>query len=412
MSLFFKSPIWSIEKFEAYLHQTSENIRRYRQVEQSAELQQLRELEKIVTTKEFQDNKMYLLKRKYKKTEQYENLHRFEKASKSGAVHDYLQLKAIAELNEKQSAQLAKLEIKQAVQDYLRLKDVVADEKFKQENAFWANPKRWYTTPESKQDERYTELINNADIQFFLHADSEELARWESYVQQWADNVDTDLAASDWRPGFAYKTKAMKANHSFVHELQAYNGGQNTSRIGKVMTIQVKHQSKTQAAWDEKLGFVAKDFAYTSDVIQTADKMRMNGGLIRFKVRCVGSANHVICLKNEDKLPIITLFQSNGKKVQMGIKTDRVDNMVLIKKIKPQKWNYIHLAWTKQELIWFVNNYEVLRMPNSIGNMSLFLQAQSFVREQKKLTGIEGQIEIANMAVYTIDDKFNYLVKA
>lgn len=67
MSLFFKSPIWSIEKFEAYLHQTSENIRRYRQVEQSAELQQLRELEKIVTTKEFQDNKMYLLKRKYKK---------------------------------------------------------------------------------------------------------------------------------------------------------------------------------------------------------------------------------------------------------------------------------------------------------------------------------------------------------
>lgn len=412
MSLFFfKSPIWSTEKFETYVLQMNENVRRYRKVEQSSELKEVLELEKIVTTKEFKDNKKFLLKRKYRKTEECQNSRRFQKVSLSADVHKYNRLSALQERDEKQQAKLSKLQSKQAVQDYIRLKDVIASEQFKKDNAFWSNPRRWYTTEECKQDERYTELMGMSDIQFFLHADAEDIARWETYAEQWSDNVDKDLAASDWKAGFAYKGKAMKAFHSFVNERQAYNEGNNISRIGKVMKIQVRYQNKTQAAWNEKLGFVSKDFEYTSDVAQTAEKLRISGGMLCIKVRCAGGANHVVCLKNEDKLPIITLFQSNGQKVQMGIQTESGKKLENIKGFKPQEWHFITLVWNKNELIWFVNNHQVLRMPNTLGNVSLFLQAQSFISEQQKKVDLEGQLELTTMSLHAVDEKFNYLVK-
>ena len=47
------------------------------------------------------------------------------------------------------------------VQEYLKLQAEVESAEFKQADAFWRNPRRWYDTPECKQDTRYAELAKN-----------------------------------------------------------------------------------------------------------------------------------------------------------------------------------------------------------------------------------------------------------
>lgn len=47
------------------------------------------------------------------------------------------------------------------------------------------------------------------------------------------------------------------------------------------------------------------------------------------------------------------------------------------------------LEWSKNELIWYVNNYEVYRTQNNVPQEELFLTFNSFIAEsQKPSTGV------------------------
>jgi beta-glucanase (GH16 family) len=159
-----------------------------------------------------------------------------------------------------------------------------------------------------------------------------------------------------------------------------------------------KNEHVTAPAWDPKKGFINKDFEYTSDIIQTADAFRQKEGMFMVKLRTEGDIHHAVWLGSGKKLPMISLFHFNGKRITMGNYKEKGFDGTTLSGISPTKYYIYTLRWTERELIWFVNNLEVYRTSYNLPKEPLFLALSSFIDEQQK--AMEGTLNVAWIRVY------------
>ena len=436
MNLFFKKltgQFHSTERMERHIMEEEARIARYRQVEQSAELKEYFELKKIVESKEFQQKKYNLTHTKYKSTPTYEKVRRhkellhnkqlqlFLEIENSQRLKDYLafrksenyvKLQSNKEIrNSLELKQMAMFEKSKEYKAYLTYRDSklpaqfkelsaeVATPEYKQQHAFWSNPNRWKTTEEYQQEVRYKRLAAMTDIIFFTQQNPKEIEDLEKWKTIFTDEFSwSRLADSVWKPGFAYDNPKVLHQHSFANEKQANNGGNNVGTVDDKLTLFTKQEKVTAPAWDPKKGFINKDFDYTSDVIQTADKFRQQGGLFMAKVRVQGHIHHAIWLGSGKKLPMISLFHYTGRNITVGNYTEKGFNGEVIRGISAYKYYIYSLRWTENELIWYVNNTEVFRTRNNVPKEKLYLAISSFIAENQRPS--EGHLNVAWIRVF------------
>ncbi len=438
MNLFFKKlfgQLHTTEKFEQHITDAGSAVQRYRQIEQSNDWKEYQLLHEVVTAAIFQEKKKQLITTPYKKTKHHALLKELSELKKNKKLQAFLAVKNSAVLKDflffRNSPEYVKLSDKALVKTsddlkrwadfeksneykaylgmknsplparYEELQKLTADEVFQQENIFWENKNRWVTTEEYKQEIRYKQLAESPDIQFFLKQNKQIIEAHEAYTPTFADEFDWKrITDSSWQAGFAYASPMLKRHHSFVNEQQAYNEGKNCGTINGVFTLVTKEESVTASAWDEKRGFINKDFAYTSDVVTTAEQFRQKEGLFMAKVRCSGAINHVAWMGSDKKLPLVKLFHFNGKKLYVGNTTLNGFVGEQIKGINPQEFYIYSIVWNRNELIWYVNNLEVYRTANNLPQEALYLAFSSFIPAGQHPA--EGKIEADWVRVYTI----------
>jgi beta-glucanase (GH16 family) len=196
----------------------------------------------------------------------------------------------------------------------------------------------------------------------------------------------------------------MKDGHSRTNEHQAYNGGKNTFFVDGRMDLEIREESKKALAWDEKKGFVEHVFNYTADVMNTKEAFSQEGGMFMAKVRSQGAGHHFFGLSTgKTNAPMIALYHYNGKNHQLGyINGDHTQLRDLSGMLRTQ-YNVYVLRWTKNELIWYVNNMEILRLPNRLPKEPMFMIAQSWLPKAEK--GGQGKLKIQWARVYrSVDD--------
>ena len=441
MNLFFKKltgQLHSTDRMERRMMAEEERIARYRQVEQSKELKEYLELKKIVESKEFRQNKYNLIHTKYKSTPTYETIRRYKELlhdkslqlylemENSQRLKDFLEFRASENYVKLQSKkevrnslelrQMAEFEKSKEYKSYLRYRDSklpaqfkalvaeVATDEYKKRHAFWSNPKRWKTTDEYQQEVRFKRLAAMTDIIFYLQQDRNAIERMEEWKEVFTDEFDWQrLSDSSWKAGFAYDNPKLLRNHSFANEQQANNGGKNVGTIDGKLHLFTKNEKVTAPAWDVKKGFFNKDFDYTSDIIQTADKFRLNHGMIMAKVRVEGRIHHAIWLGTGKKLPMVSMFHFNGKHITMGNYGEKGFDGTTVRGINPGAFYIYTLNWTEKELVWYVNNVEVYRTSRNVPKEKLFLAISSFIDEHQRAQ--EGQINISWIRVFAKDEK-------
>lgn len=234
---------------EKKIAQVKADIARYRQVEKSAELQAYNELKPIVESNEFQANK-----RMYP-----------EQVVPAKALFRGLKL--------------------------------------------WLAARAWKNTEDGQKEAKYNALCKNADILYFLNQNARQIAEWES----WKTLLDEDFADSkNWDNGIFLTAKGLKSDISYANEEAAMNGGKNTT-FGKGLTIEVLKQGNLASAWDEKRGFIRKEFSYTGDTLHTGKHFTMTEGTIVAKVRFTGKADAALFLTAGDKTKPIVIAKNEGK---------------------------------------------------------------------------------------------------
>ena len=342
----------STKQFEQWLQDQAEIAVRYRKIEKSALLAEYNTLKEVVESAEFQAKKTRLTTTRYADTQEGGTMALYNSLKWNMAVILYNLLKKEA------------WKEKPEVVQYLELAAQIQTPAFQEANAFWKNPKRWLTTPESQQEKRYKELVKHADIVFFFQHTEQEIAELESYKMVWAAEFETQMS-SVWQTGFLYPSKDFKADHSHVGELQAYVQGRNTQVANRVLTISTKKEKTTAAAWHPTKGMIMHEFAYTSDVWHTTAAVAPKSGVLQAKVRLAGKAKHILCLT-----------KANAKKALHLLPAD--------KQVKDAIYT---LVWNEKEMINYVNNVEVARSQNPLAGEALHLLLRSYLPENVKGTG-------------------------
>ncbi len=350
--------------FEQWLQEQAQTIVRYRQIEKGNILAEYNALKKVVESTEFQTKKKELTTTHYADTQEGKTMAAYKSLKWNTSVMLYNLLKKEAY---KEKAEVA---------EYLALSEKIQTPEFQQANAFWKNPKRWFTTPESQQEKRYNELVKHADIVFFFAHTEQEVAELESYNMVWAEEFETARLADVWQTGFLYPSKELKANHSHVNEGQAYTQGKNTQVANRVLTIQTKKEKITAPAWHPTKGMVMHPFAYTSDVWHTTQAVAPKAGVLQTKVRLAGKAKHMLCLTSAQAQKALTILPSN----------------------KQEKEAIYTLVWNEKEVINYVNDIEVARGKNTLADQNLHVLLRSYLPEGQKGTG---KMEIDWIRVYT-----------
>ena len=290
-----------------------------------------------------------------------------------------------------------------AVKEYKALLAETSTEDFQTRRAFWSNSKRWYTTPESQQDARYTELKETEDIRFFLAQDPKQIVEWERYKL----TMNDDFALSNWQngnwaAGFYYSNPNLKTDHSYVNEQQANNHGKNVQVQDSVLSVEVRKEEATASAWHPVKGFVPQDFHYTGDVVQTGKKFQQTEGLFMAKVRFSGGANAAMYLGAGERLPIITLAQWNGKQVAAGVRNNNgketAGKQELLQGAKAGNWLIYSVMVTEKEIAWYVNNQEVMRVPNTTNGIAFYPAIAAYLPDQTKPA--VGKVEVDWVKAY------------
>ena len=424
----------STEAFEKAIHDMQERVKRWRAIEKSPELAEYKELKKIVESSDFQEAKNELINRKYKDTQEGRKMMEYEALSNSSSIRRYRRALKDEEFQAflafRETEDFAKIKsVKQVLTDpmirkynllyyssyyknYLKvlnspdlkrlaeLEEEVHKEDFQKRHALWADTKRWQHSDQYKTFARYQELANSDDIKFFFESREEKI----DWAELFRPTFDDDMSSSkNWKAGFGYANPAMKDGHSRTSERQAYNGGKNTFFVEGRMDLETREESKKAIAWDEKKGFTEHVFEYTSDVMNTKDIFMQESGMFMAKVRSQGAGHHFFGL-GTGKLnnPMIALYHYNGKNHQMGLVNGSKTEMADLTGMLRSMYYVYTFRWTKNELIWYVNNMEILRLPNRLPKEAMFFYAQSWLPMNEK--GGAGKLKIQWARAYKAVD--------
>ena len=420
----------STEQFEKTIHDMQERVKRWRQIEKSPELAEYQKLRKIVESSDFKERKNELVNRKYQDTDEgkkmiaYRNIvesreyRRYQEALTDPVFQDFLKFREteeFAKINSLKERLLNSLYRKyyslynsSYYKNYMKmlnapeLKQVAVLEKeiktedFQTRHALWADAKRWQHSDEYKTEQRFLELANSDDIKFYFQSREEKI----DWAELFRPSFDDDMSSSkNWKPGYGYASPAMKDGHSRTNERQAYNGGKNTFYVEGRMDLETREESKKAVAWDEKKGFIEHVFDYTSDVMNTKEAFAQESGLFMAKVRSQGIGHHFFGLTT-GKLnnPMVALYHYNGDRHQVGFVNGAKTQMVDLTGVLRSMYHVYSFRWTKNELVWYVNNMELLRLPNRLPKEAMFFLAQSWLPMAEK--GGTGKLKIQWARVY------------
>ena len=443
MNLFWKSlfgGLMSTAKYEEKLNKQLANYKRYLLIGESKELEEYNELYKQVKSSSFKELKRTLVSRKYKDTQEYRDMKKFKKLDNDSELRlyfnmldskdlaDYLAFKATPEFVSlsnhdlvKQSPELTRLKRFEKskdykvytrvhnsyiVKEYEELKAKINNPEFQKSNDFWANPKRWETTNEYQQEERFHRLADNDDIKFYLKHDLKDFDTVAGYEMVFEDNFYwNSLDASKWEVGFHYKDPVFVGQHSFANEQQSNNKGDNVAVIAGNLHIVTKEKKNEALAWHQTKGFIQKEFDYASDVIHGRNAVCQRGGLYRAKMRFSGAkgVSHALWLRGDDKMPHINICKVDNGEIEVGIywssKFETKYSSTRVKGLNLSNFFIYSFEWNEKELVWYVNDLEIFRTSNFMPQDSMYPIINSFIPEGNK--GGEADFEIDYIQVYS-----------
>lgn len=443
MNLFWKkvfgglTPTDKLEKEEEDLLLA---YKRYCDIQTSEQLAEYTKLFHLIKAADFKEKKKTLQNRKFKDTEEYRDFRKYQKLHSSSKLKLYYeeldspQLKEFLEFKEtpdykklgdpkivKEDEVLKKFKVYEkskayknyirfhnsfVVTEYEKLKEHVSTDEFLKSKNFWEDKNRWKKTEEYKIEQRYYELQKTSDIAFYESTDPKQFEVIDQWALTFEDNFDGTALGSKWSNGYYHRAQSMRRNYSFSNEKQAYSEGKNIFIDSSLLKINTIADKKEGLAWDAKKGFIKKEFDFSSDIINTGESFQQQGGLIKAKIAVKGSKDisHAFWLGTDGKLPHINIFHFNGKKIAVSSYLKGINNIASFKEtitgLNPSKFYIYSLEWTRNELIWRINNIEVCRTKQAIPTEKMFPVFNSFIAESQK--GGSGSLEVDWIKIYSV----------
>ncbi len=400
----FKNLLYSLEfkntdefkKLEEYnnLKKSSQIVKYYKlknsnkyaeflKLDGSKEITDYEELEKYVTSQEFKD---LLQSLEFKNTDEYKKLEEYNNLKKSEQIITYFKFK-----KSKKYSEFLKLDKSKEITDYEELKNFIDSQKFKDFKEYMEDKKKFEKTEEYNKQQKYFELKTSDKFKWYFaligSKKFDEIKKWNLTFEDDFDSKELD--SDKWMTNYFWGKVLINQSYVTKNEKQFFTDGKNIEINDSKLSIITKKEKTKGKVWNEKLGFIEKDFNFTSGLISTAHSFRQKYGLFEAKIKINKTfpVQHAFWMRSDKIVPEIDVFKYNHKnKLLMTNYWGDIANNIFKKsnsKISADRFcneYFIYsLEWTPEKIVWKINNTTIKTQTKGIPDEPMYLLLSSAI---------------------------------
>jgi len=266
-----------------------------------------------------------------------------------------------------------------ALQEFIALRELVYSDTFKERVAYLKDKNRYKESPAYQQFLEYQRLKKSSTIREYFSLQKKHKAEFherDTWRLLFADDFDSQQLGQYWSTqqevGLG-TTHVCYVQNSDYHTLDAENVDIGENRL-KIALNPVEQQEGF--AWDEKFGFITRDFNCSSGVVNTANLFQVRYGKIEAKLR-VPKLKNAYCafwLNTNAPTPAISLFNYCNDYLVTGIyHGNGIDQSRRRLRLNHHEFYFLEVRWSKKLITWKINGKEIARKANTV-DVPLFLQ--------------------------------------
>ncbi len=369
-------------KYEAELDKLHSEHKRFAEYLNSDQYKRFVELDTIVHSGEFIKKVELMKKEAFKSSPEQKKLKEFEalaKKQKDGT---------------EPSAQ------------FKQLKEEVESPEFKARVKELQDPNRFKNSKENALISEHQNITKSSEHKAYEAAkqalSSNKATQWELTFEEDFDSAKLDN--SKWINGYYWGKALLNDVYVQSNERQFFSDS-NIQLKNSTAHLTTKEGKIKGKVWDEKLGFVPKEFNYSSALISTGQSFRQKYGKFEAKVKVDSSSplTHAFWMVGESMAPQVDVFRFNGKgpktfdagyhSMDNNKKVIRQTNAVSGGKFSSGYYIY-SLEWTKNRMTWFVNGVKVHEQTQNIPQDPMYLVFSSHLLEDAKSIKLPASMSI------------------
>lgn len=275
-------------------------------------------------------------------------------------------------------------------QRYKSLRQRADSEEFKKRVAFLKSKNRFASSDMGQAEKEYKSLSKSRELKWFQQQTKkgvfDELDRRE---ELFFDDFNAGaLDKSKWLTRFFWGEAMIQKPFSFIRDPHCYTDGSNISLENGCLVIETRPERASGMAWDSKMGFLPKDFDYTSGLVCTGHSFRLQNGRFEAKMRFHADPGvfHSFYLVGEKMLPQIDVFRTNpedgryirGMYSHGSIAKDGHVNSQTVEESVGRlpfgnEFFILSVEWGSGKIVWSINGVPYMEQSGSLPKEPLYL---------------------------------------
>lgn len=364
-------------KFKTYFRlKDSNELSTFELTKVSDEITRYKELDSLIHSATFNKKEQAEEVKEFKKLKASQRIREFFKFEKSKSYKIYKTIEGSNELNH-----------------YLQLEEKISSDEFQKEKAYLLDKKRFEKSEDYQKLQEYLQLKNSDKYKkhFDLAAKNpfKELDKWEL---SFSDEFDSKpLQTEKWINKYFWGEELLNKGYNLQSELQSFTDGNNIDYTTSSVLLQARKEKVEGLQWNPSLGFVPREFDYSSAIINTGKSFRQKYGRFEAKIKLSNpnQVTHSFWMVADKKAPHIDVLKTlEDGKLQIGNYWGTGDKInhhkTKVKGIDLSKGYFIYcLEWTKDKLVWKINDVVVQTQNEGVPQDPMYLNFSTSITKEK-----------------------------
>lgn len=223
---------------------------------------------------------------------------------------------------------------------------------------------------------------------------------------------DFDGASLDrqrWLTRFFWGDAVLHQAYSLAGDAHCYTDGDNVRVENGRLVIETRPERREALSWDSKLGFLRRQYNYTSGLVCTGHSFRMPYGRVEAKVRFRSRQGvyHSLYLVGDKMYPQIDVFRTDpdDNRVIRGVYSDgapRGDGSVEWNRTEEEvgrlpfgsEYFILSVEWQPGKMVWSINGMPYMERAVSLNGAPMYLVIASGVAPEMMPEGVS-TLEVA-----------------
>jgi hypothetical protein len=361
----------------------SKRYRVYSSVHKGSELPKFEKMKESEDLVKYMELQAEVNSGKLTKKEDKESWLLYKKLKKSSEIRIYFKFK-----NSNEHDIYFEVLSSNLLQDIEDLKAELASEEFISEKDFLLDKKRFEKTEAFNRLITYKELNESESFKKYFQFQKKNnfhlVREWELTFSE--DFENSELDKEKWMTRYYWGDVLMSDDYALPTDAHIFSE-KNIKISNSVARLETRKEKAQGKVWDPKIGFVPREFDYTSALISTGKSFRQKYGLFEAKIKVsdIKNVRHSFWMLSDTSLPHIDIARTSscGKLFPGQITGSEDKPKINHAKIKGLDWTndfFIYsLEWAPNKLIWRINDVEVYTQTENIPHEPMYLILSSGV---------------------------------